>query len=296
MSIYTLQAQGRRSIVALPEKIKEHRECRPGAKSKNIAPYTRGTKVIGKAERGARQHPGTSMFQKGDEAHKPPCFRRINSRTFGPQEDISVINGFREDTSNMTKWKDLRPAKSTRNCRTTRPTKVLLSRSCPIDLEGIPNGSTEAMGAISTTAHIQSTSRVVHLRRIECDVLLSPTGSEHEAFESLRFRRRIIRDYKFLHDVRRYLRVVRRRISLHASTKGLVPPDEGMRKIATFTRLLPSTELLHPRVREICSYVPPRSCARKTNLAYHCNANLRSRIPASEKGNRSPTADFNRYK
>ncbi|KAF2588000.1 hypothetical protein F2Q70_00038349 [Brassica cretica] len=109
----------------------------------------------------------------GDEAHKPPCFRRINSRTSGPQEDISVIGGFREDTSNMTKWRDLRPAKSTRNGRTTRPTKVLLPRSCRIDLEGITNGSTEATGAISTTAHIQSTSRVVHLRRTECDVVLS---------------------------------------------------------------------------------------------------------------------------
>ncbi|WZZ35131.1 hypothetical protein YC2023_018532 [Brassica napus] len=131
----------------------------------------------------------------------------------------------------MTKWKDLRPTKRTRNCRTTRPTKVLLPRSCPIDFEGIPNGSTEATGAISTTAHIQSTSRVVHLRRTECNVLLNsgfetvkqrftsgcniyrssgvralsprnlqekstgPTRSEHEALESLRFQRRIIRDH-----------------------------------------------------------------------------------------------------
>ncbi|KAF3549321.1 hypothetical protein DY000_02007251 [Brassica cretica] len=76
-----------------------------------------------------------------------------------------------------------------------------------------------------------------------------PIGPAHEALESLRFQRRIIRDYEFLHDVRRYLRVVRRIIGLHASTKGLVPPEEGMRKIAVFTRLLPRTELLHPRVR-----------------------------------------------
>ncbi|KAG2282803.1 hypothetical protein Bca52824_054023 [Brassica carinata] len=281
MSTHTPQPQGWRSTVALPKKIKAHRECRPGAKSKNISPYARGTKVIGKADRGARQHPGTSMFQKGDDAHKPPCFRRINSRTSGPQEDISVIDEFREDTSNMTKWKDLRPAKSTRNCRTTRPTKVLLPRSCPIDIEGIPNGSTEATGAISTTAHIQSTSRVVHLRRTWCDVEkpTGPTGSEHEALESLRFRRRIVRDYKIGH---------------HASTKGLVPPEEGIRKIVVFTQLLPSTELLHPRVRvQLCA---TEVLARKTDLAYHCNANPRSRIPASERGNRSPTADFNRYK
>ncbi|KAF2577232.1 hypothetical protein F2Q68_00005401 [Brassica cretica] len=30
------------------------------------------------------------------------------------------------------------------------------------------------------------------------------------------------------------------------------------------------------------------SCARKIDLAYHCNANPRSRIPTSERGNRSP--------
>ena len=76
-----------------------------------------------------------------------------------------------------------------------------------------------------------------------------PTESEHEALKSLRFQRRIIRDYEFLHDVHRYLRVVRQRIGLHTSTKGLVPPEEGMKIIAVFTRLLPSTELFHPRVR-----------------------------------------------
>ncbi|KAH0893004.1 hypothetical protein HID58_055433, partial [Brassica napus] len=157
--------------------------------------------------------------------------------------------------------------------RNTRPTKFLLPRSC-IDLEGISNGSAEATGAISTKAHIQSTWTVVHLRRTECDTMASrqhnkcsslgeiskdppvpkekstgPIGPAHEALESLRFQRRIIRDYEFLHDVRRYLRVVRQIIGLHASTKGLVPPEEGMRKIAVFTRLLPRTELLHPRVR-----------------------------------------------
>ncbi|KAF3532923.1 hypothetical protein DY000_02040896 [Brassica cretica] len=45
--------------------MRNDRGCRPGAKSKYIAPYARGIKVIGKADRGARQHPGTSMFQKG---------------------------------------------------------------------------------------------------------------------------------------------------------------------------------------------------------------------------------------
>ncbi|WZY94207.1 hypothetical protein YC2023_066536 [Brassica napus] len=250
MSTHTLQAQGRRSTVALPEKIKAHRECRPGTKSKNIAPYGRGTKVIGKADRGARQHPGTSMFQKGENQ-----FHKLRvSRGRSPQTTM-----FQED-----KFQNLRASGGYLR---------------------IPNGPTEATGVISTTAHIQSTLRVVHLQRTECDVLLNsvfetakqrftsacniyrssrvialiprnlqekstgPTRSEHEALESLRFQRRIVRDYKFLHDVHRYLRVVRRRIGLHASTKGLVPPEEGMRKIAVFTRLLSSTELLHPKVR-----------------------------------------------
>ncbi|KAG5397782.1 hypothetical protein IGI04_019596 [Brassica rapa subsp. trilocularis] len=224
MSTHTLQAQGQRSTVALPEKIKAHRECRPGTKSKNIAPYGRGTKVIGKTDRGARQHPGTSMFQKGEnQFHKLRVSRGRSPQTTMFQED--KFQNLRASGGYLTK--------STRNCRTTHPTKVLLPRSCPIDLEGIPNGPTEATGVISTTAHIQSTLRVVNLRRTECNVVL----------------RRIVRDYKFLHDVHRYLRVVRRRIGLHASTKGLVPLEEGMRKIAVFTRLLSSTELLHPKVR-----------------------------------------------
>ncbi|KAH0868803.1 hypothetical protein HID58_075825, partial [Brassica napus] len=203
---------------------------------------------------GSKRTSSTNSGFLGDEAHKPRCFRRINFRTSGPQEDISVIDGFREDTSNMTKWRDLRPAKSTRNCRTTRPTrptKVLLPRSCPIDLESIMNGSMEATGAILTTAHIQSTSKVALIPRNlqgPKDKSTGPTGSEHEALESLKFQRRITGDYEFLHDVHRYFGVVRRRISLHASTKGLVPPEEGMRKNAVFTRLLPSMELLHPRV------------------------------------------------
>ncbi|KAF2577197.1 hypothetical protein F2Q68_00004633 [Brassica cretica] len=73
MSTHTFQSQGQRSIVALPEKIKAHRECRPGAKRKNIAPYARGRKVIGKADRGARN------------IREPPCFRRVYPKTFGFQ-------------------------------------------------------------------------------------------------------------------------------------------------------------------------------------------------------------------
>ena len=65
MSTHTLHAQGRRSSVALPERKEAHRECHPGAKRKNIVPYASGTKVIGNADIGARQNPGTSMFQKG---------------------------------------------------------------------------------------------------------------------------------------------------------------------------------------------------------------------------------------
>ncbi|KAL0837073.1 hypothetical protein Bca101_088963 [Brassica carinata] len=61
MSTHTLQAQGRRSTVAIPERTEAHRECRPGAKIKHIAPYARGAKVIGKADGETHQHLGTSM-------------------------------------------------------------------------------------------------------------------------------------------------------------------------------------------------------------------------------------------
>ncbi|WZZ78103.1 hypothetical protein YC2023_098675 [Brassica napus] len=134
--------------------------------------------------------------------------------------------------------------------RSTRPTKVLLPQSCPIDLEGISNGSTEATCTISTNCShsidIESgpspedRTLIPRTLQVPKDKSTGPTGSGHEA---------LIRDYEFLHDVRRYLRVVRQRIGLHASIKGLFPPEEGMRIIAVFTRLLPSTKLLHPRVR-----------------------------------------------
>ncbi|KAF2570178.1 hypothetical protein F2Q70_00004157 [Brassica cretica] len=114
----------------------------------------------------------------------------------------------------MTKRRDLRPAKSTRNCGTTCPTKVLLPRSCPIDLE--------AKQRFASGCNIYRSSRVRALipRNLQ-EKSTGPTGSEHESLESLKSWRRI----------------------------GLVPPEEGMRKITVFTRLLPSTELLHPRVR-----------------------------------------------
>ncbi|WZZ35130.1 hypothetical protein YC2023_018531 [Brassica napus] len=93
MSSHTLQAQGRRSTVALPEKIKAHRECHPGAKSKDIAPYARGTKVIGKADRGARQHPVTSMFQKGLPQNLRNQFHKLRvSKGRSPQTSM-----FQED-------------------------------------------------------------------------------------------------------------------------------------------------------------------------------------------------------
>ncbi|KAH0883829.1 LOW QUALITY PROTEIN: hypothetical protein HID58_059925 [Brassica napus] len=248
MSTHTLQAQGRRSTVALPERIEAHMECRPGAKSKNIAPYTRGTKVIGKADIGARQHPGTSMFQKGIP-------QNLREDKF---QNLRASAGYFR--------KDLRPAKRTRNFRTTRPTKVLLPRSCLMDLEGISNGNGRDLNKQPTSnqhrewsisggqnsefetakqiftsgCNIYRSSRVRALiprnLHVPKDKSTCPTGSEHEA---------LIRDYEFLHDVRRYLRVVRQRIGIHTLIKGPVPPEEGMRKIAVFTRLLPSKELLH---------------------------------------------------
>ncbi|KAH0898847.1 LOW QUALITY PROTEIN: hypothetical protein HID58_048415 [Brassica napus] len=187
---------------------------------------------------------------------EPPCFRRVYPKIFGFKENqfhkLRVSRGqspqtsmFQEDkfqnlralggylyTSNMTEWKDLRPAKRTRNCRTTRPTKVLLPRSCPIDLEGSNmrnldnsphpiniesgpsledrvrySGFETAKQRFTSGCNIYRSSRVRALipRNLQ-EKSTGPTGSEHEALESLRFQRRIIRDYEFLHDVRRYLK------------------------------------------------------------------------------------------
>ncbi|KAH0854299.1 LOW QUALITY PROTEIN: hypothetical protein HID58_083942, partial [Brassica napus] len=277
-----LQAQGRRSTVALPERTKEHMECRPGAKSKNVAPYARGTKVIGKAYIGARQHPGTSMFQKGlpqnlrvpresvpqtpgDEAHKPPGFRRINSRTSEPQEVISIIARFRE--------KDLRPAKSIRNCRTTSPTKVLLPRSGPIDLEGTPNGSTEGNGCyLDNSPHpidiesgpspedrvrccIKSTETLVS-RQQNKDSPPGAISTDPPVFPRINLR--VLQDhnmkpFKALDSKEEsagttssYAMVVRRRIGLHASTKGPGISDNAKPKgPATDKPMLMPTEAMN---------------------------------------------------
>ncbi|KAF3551000.1 hypothetical protein DY000_02007128 [Brassica cretica] len=63
-------------------------------------------------------------------------------------------------------------------------------------------------------------------------------------------------NYESLNDVLRYLRVVRRRISLHAPTKGLVLPEKGTRRIMVFTRLLQNSSCLES------GYVP-KSLSRK---------------------------------
>ncbi|KAF3509302.1 hypothetical protein F2Q69_00005991 [Brassica cretica] len=78
--------RGQRSTVALPERTKAHRECRPGAKSKHSAPYASGTKVIGKADGEAHQHPGTSMFQKGR-----PQNHRVPSEPVPPTMGVSIL-------------------------------------------------------------------------------------------------------------------------------------------------------------------------------------------------------------
>ncbi|KAF3506714.1 hypothetical protein F2Q69_00006423 [Brassica cretica] len=63
-------------------------------------------------------------------------------------------------------------------------------------------------------------------------------------------------NYESLNNVLRYLRVVRRRISLHAPTKGLVLPEKGTRSIMVFTRLLQNSSCLES------GYVP-KSLSRK---------------------------------
>ncbi|KAG2247383.1 hypothetical protein Bca4012_089468 [Brassica carinata] len=53
--------------------------------------------------------------------------------------------------------------------------------------------------------NIYRSSRVTALiprnLQVPKDKSTGPTGPEHEALESLRFQRRIIRDYEFLHDI-----------------------------------------------------------------------------------------------
>ncbi|KAH0899381.1 LOW QUALITY PROTEIN: hypothetical protein HID58_048949, partial [Brassica napus] len=159
---FRLQTQGRRSTIALPERIEAHRECRPGAKSKNIAPYARGTKVIGKKEELAN-------------IREPPRFRRV----YPNRHQKWSISGGQSAKQRFTY--DFNIYRSSR-------VRALIPRN----LQGPKDNST------------------------------GPTGSEHEALESLRFQRRITGDYEFLHDVHRYFGGVRRRFGLHASTKGLV--------------------------------------------------------------------------
>ncbi|KAF2620946.1 hypothetical protein F2Q68_00039278 [Brassica cretica] len=193
----------------------------------------------------------------------PSGSMRINSRTSGPQEDISVMAGFREVTSKMTKWKDLRPAKSTRNCRTTRSIKVTVPGSCPIELKDILKSSTKG-----NECNLDYGPHPIDIERgpfpkdntrcrtepIQPPVLRwrnksSPPGYQKEFLITSRLQRRFNRNYEFVCDVLQYFRVVRQRTSLHASPKGLVLPEKGMGRIMVFTRLLSSTEPLLPRVR-----------------------------------------------
>ncbi|WZZ70550.1 hypothetical protein YC2023_081920 [Brassica napus] len=154
----------------------------------------------------------------------------------------------------------MRPAKSTRNCRTSRATKVLLPRSSPIDLEGTPNGSTDGNGCyLDNSPHpidlesgpsledrvrccIKSIETLGINLQVQQDQNMKPLGALDSREESSG----TTSSYTTYVDTSGE---VRQRIGLHASTKDLIPPEEGMRKIAVFTRLLPSTKLLHPRVR-----------------------------------------------
>ncbi|KAL0898944.1 hypothetical protein Bca101_082905 [Brassica carinata] len=49
------------------------------------------------------------------------------------------------------------------------------------------------------------------------------------------------------------------------------------------------------RILQTRGYMPPGPCAIKTDPAYLCNVNTRSRIQASDQGSRSPTANSHRY-
>ncbi|KAF3528932.1 hypothetical protein DY000_02040952 [Brassica cretica] len=66
--------------------------------------------------------------------------------------------------------------------------------------------------------NIYRSSRVTALiprnLQVPKDKSTGPTGPEHEALESLRFQRRIVRDYEFLHDVNRPKPATSLRISI----------------------------------------------------------------------------------
>ncbi|KAF3536206.1 hypothetical protein F2Q69_00023035 [Brassica cretica] len=191
--------------------------------------------------------------EKLTSIREPLCLRRFYPKTFGFQEDK-----FQNHRASGRYFRPRVPPKfyyhevvlyleGTLNSSTEGNRCYLDNSPRLIDIESGPSPEDRVRCCIKSIKTLGSRQQNIYSPPGE--ISTGPTRSEHEALKSLRFQRRIIRDYEFLHDVRRYLRVVQRRIGLHTSTKGLVPPEEGMRKIAIFTRLLPSTELLHPRVR-----------------------------------------------
>ncbi|KAL0734214.1 hypothetical protein Bca4012_010424 [Brassica carinata] len=155
----------------------------------------------------------TSKFQ-GDEAHKPPRFKRTNPRTYKLQEDIYIIIRF-------------------------------------------------------VTKENQQELRV-------------PTRSIS------------------------ILQVLQQRTSLHASTKVLLkeweepwssldyylPPNFSILRSGNVPKRLSKKRRKHKK-ENIASQDGP--CAKKTDPAYLCNMNPRSRIQASDQGSRSSTADSHRY-
>ncbi|KAF3494840.1 hypothetical protein DY000_02052905 [Brassica cretica] len=115
----------------------------------------------------------------------------------------------------MTKWKDLGPAKSTRNCRTTRSIKVTVPGSCPIELEDILKSSTKGNEcSLDYGPHPIDIERGPFPKdktRCRTEPIQPP---EHEALQNSGLQRRFNRNYEFLCDVLQYFRVVRKRTSL----------------------------------------------------------------------------------
>ncbi|KAL0847291.1 hypothetical protein Bca101_020537 [Brassica carinata] len=237
-----IQAQGRVSIAASPviSGFEEDISYRLRV-SEGYMPELPGSKRVNST---------TSEFQ-GDEAHKPPCLKRTNPRTYKLQEDI---HNYR--VSRRTRFRTA-PQKETR--------------------------------AVSTTSHIQSTSREVQLQWTECDAATSPAYGQGTPPKDLAKRRR---KHKRENITSPGCMPFRRSLSSQYPIIGGISKDILTEVNQQFTCLARpyATRILQTR-----GYMPPGPCANKTDPAYLCNVNPGSRIQAFDQGSRSPTADSHRY-
>ncbi|KAL0886422.1 hypothetical protein Bca101_010405 [Brassica carinata] len=205
----------------------------------------------------------------------------------------------------MLEWKALKPAKHTRNCRTPRPTKVLVPLSCPIELQDISNGSTKGdkcnldnsqhpidiKSGLSLEDTVRCRAKPIQpsdSRRLNKN---SPPMSEHQFLGTYRIPRikgRKEKQAALYCSTRVYALQKIQTISNHGARK----QEERRTRRGKSTIFFLGPTICHsdPAYMWLCV---TKVLRKKTDPIYHCNANLGSRIPTSEKGNRSPTSDSN---